>query len=69
MNLRVLDANGNGQESDVIAAIDGAIALKDKYNIRAINLSLGNPVYESFQLDPLCQAVEGSVESPNHRWL
>ena len=41
VNLRVLDANGNGQESDVIAAIDEAIALKDKYNIRVINLSLG----------------------------
>ena len=60
VNLRVLDANGNGQESDVIAAIDEAIALKDKYNIRVINLSLGHPVYESFQLDPLCQAVEAA---------
>ena len=60
VNLRVLDANGNGQESDVIAAIDEAIALKDKYNIRVINLSLGHPVYESFKLDPLCQAVEAA---------
>ena len=60
VNLRVLDANGNGQESDVIAAIDEAIALKDTYNIRVINLSLGHPVYESFKLDPLCQAVEAA---------
>ncbi len=60
VNLRVLDAKGNGQESDVIAAIDEAIALKDQYNIRVINLSLGHPVYESFQLDPLCQAVEAA---------
>src|SRR6202167_678404 len=60
VNLRVLDANGNGQESDVIAAIDEAITLKDKYNIRVINLSLGHPVYESFTLDPLCQAVEAA---------
>ena len=60
VNLRVLDGDGNGQESDVIAAIDEAIALKDRYNIRVINLSLGHPVYESFTLDPLCQAVEAA---------
>ena len=58
MNLRVLDANGNGTDSAVIAAIDRAVQLKSQYNIRVINLSLGRPVYESFQLDPLCQAVE-----------
>jgi serine protease AprX len=60
VNLRVLDAQGNGQESEVIAAIDEAIALKATYNIRVINLSLGHPVYESFTLDPLCQAVEAA---------
>src|ERR1700680_2201504 len=60
INLRVLDANGAGQESEVIAAIEEAIALKDTYNIRVINLSLGHPVYESFKLDPLCQAVEAA---------
>ena len=60
INLRVLDENGSGTEAEVIAAIDEAIALKNKYNIRVINLSLGHPVYESFQLDPLCQAVEAA---------
>ena len=60
INLRVLDANGGAQESEVIAAIEEAIALKDTYNIRVINLSLGHPVYESFKLDPLCQAVEAA---------
>ena len=60
INLRVLDANGASQESEVIAAIEEAIALKDTYNIRVINLSLGHPVYESFTLDPLCQAVEAA---------
>ncbi|MDQ2776946.1 MAG: S8 family peptidase [Acidobacteriota bacterium] len=58
INLRVLDENGTGTDSEVIAAIDQAIALKDKYNIRVINLSLGRPVYESYTQDPLCQAVE-----------
>jgi serine protease AprX len=38
INLRVLDQNGNGVDSAVIAAIDQAIALKSIYNIRVINL-------------------------------
>ena len=58
VNLRVLDQNGAGTDSEVIAAIQQAIALKSAYNIRVINLSLGRPVYESYKLDPLCQAVE-----------
>jgi serine protease AprX len=58
INLRVLDANGAGTDSTVIAAINAAIQLKSKYNIRVINLSLGRPVWESYSLDPLCQAVE-----------
>ncbi len=58
VNLRVLDQNGEGTDSLVIAAINQAIALKSKYNIRVINLSLGRAVYESYKLDPLCQAVE-----------
>jgi serine protease AprX len=58
IGLRVLDDNGAGRDSDVIAAIDRAIALKSTYNIRVINLSLGRPVMESYTRDPLCQAVE-----------
>ena len=60
INLRVLDANGIGLESDVIAAIQRAIQLKSTYNIRVMNLSLGRPVFESYTLDPLCQAVEAA---------
>ena len=67
VNLRVLDANGNGQESDVIAAIDEAIALKDKYNIRVINLSLGHPVYESFTAGSTVPGRGGRLEGGNHR--
>jgi len=58
INLRVLDQNGVGTDSQVIAAIQTAINLKNQYNIRVINLSLGRPVFESYTLDPLCQAVE-----------
>jgi serine protease AprX len=63
VNLRVLDANGSATDSTVIAAINQAIALKSKYNIRVINLSLGRGVYESYKLDPLCQAVEKAWKS------
>jgi serine protease AprX len=58
INLRVLDANGEGVDSSVIAAIDRAIELKSVYNIRVLNLSLGRTIHESYTLDPLCQAVE-----------
>src|SRR5271166_59525 len=58
INLRVLDQNGQGSDSSVIAAIDRAIALKNTYNIRVINVSLGRGIYESYTQDPLCQAVE-----------
>lgn len=60
INLRVLDANGAGTDSQVIAAIQRAIQLKSTYNIRVINLSLGREVYESYALDPVCQAVEAA---------
>jgi len=58
INLRALDSNGSATDSTVIAAIQQAIALKNLYNIRVINLSLGRGIFESYTLDPLCQAVE-----------
>jgi serine protease AprX len=60
IDLRVLDANGMSTDSAVIAAIQQAVALKSKYNIRVINLSLGRPIYEGCNRDPLCRAVEAA---------
>ncbi|MBV9267987.1 MAG: S8 family serine peptidase [Acidobacteriaceae bacterium] len=60
IDLKVLDSQGVGSDSQVIAAIDEAISLKDTYHIRVMNLSLGRPVYESYTQDPLCQAVESA---------
>ncbi len=60
INLRVLDKTGAGRDSDVIAAISRAIALKDIYNIRVINLSLGRGISSSCNTDVLCQAVESA---------
>ena len=58
--LRALDQNGAGTDASVINAINAAISLKNTYNIRVINLSLGRPVFEAAALDPLCQAVEAA---------
>jgi serine protease AprX len=58
LNLRVLDNNGSGTDSSVIAAIQRAVQLQSQYNIRVINLSLGRPVSISYANDPLCQAVQ-----------
>src|SRR5207245_2641687 len=63
VNLRVLDQNGQGTDSNVINAINQAIKLKSKFNIRVINLSLGRPVFESYTQDPLCQAVESAYNA------
>jgi serine protease AprX len=60
IDLRALDANGAGTDSTVIAAIQQAIALKNAYNIRIINLSLGRGIPASYTQDPLCQAVEAA---------
>ena len=56
--LKVLDASGAGYTSDVVRAIDFAVANKSKYGIDIINLSLGHPIYEPASTDPLVQAVE-----------
>ncbi|MGD0989346.1 MAG: S8 family peptidase, partial [Candidatus Sulfotelmatobacter sp.] len=60
IDLRVLDLNGVGTDSNVIAAIQQAIALKSTYNIRVINLSLGRGIAVGYAQDPLCQAVESA---------
>jgi serine protease AprX len=58
ISFRVLDSNGLGTDSAVIAAIQQAISLKTRYNIRVINLSLGRPVVSAYSKDPLCLAVQ-----------
>ncbi|PYQ96539.1 MAG: hypothetical protein DMF96_18040 [Acidobacteria bacterium] len=59
--LKVLDRNGNGYTSDVIAAINFAVANRSQLRIDVINLSLGHPIYEPAASDPLVQAVERAV--------
>src|SRR5215831_11260268 len=63
IELKVLDAQGRGQTSTVIAAIQFAIANKTALGIDVINLSLGHPILESVQTDPLVQAVEAATRA------
>ena len=63
LSLRVLDKKGVGKTSDVIAALEFAVANKARYDIRIINLSLGHPIYESATTDPLVRAVEAAVRA------
>lgn len=63
ISVRVLDQNGQGSVSNVIAGIQWVVQNRARYNIRVINLSLGHPVGESYQTDPLCQAVEAAWKS------
>lgn len=58
VSLRVLNGQGVGQVSDVMAAIEWAIANRDAYNIRVLNLSLGHAAGDYYQNDPLCQMCE-----------
>ena len=63
LDLRVLDSNGMSNDSVVISAIQQAVQLKSKYNVRVINLSLGRPIYESCTRDPICRAVDAAWKS------
>jgi serine protease AprX len=61
--LKVLDRKGAGRTSDVIRALEFAVANKDRFGIRVVNVSLGHPIYESAATDPLVQAVESAVRA------
>ena len=61
--LKALDSAGNGHVSDVVAAIEYAVAHRDELNIRVINLSIATPVYESYETDPLTLAAKKAVEA------
>jgi serine protease AprX len=61
--LKALDAAGRGRISDVIAAIEYAVAERDALNIRVLNLSLASGVYQSVTTDPLALATERAVNA------
>jgi len=60
VNLKVADAEGATDVSQVIAAIDWVVAHRrdDGMNIRVLNLSFGADGVQDYRLDPLAYAVE-----------
>jgi serine protease AprX len=63
VSLKVLDREGRGVISDVIAAFEWAIANRAAHNIRVINLSVGARVTESYTTDPLTLAAKRAVDA------
>jgi serine protease AprX len=58
VSVKLAGADGSADVSTVIAGLQWAIAFKNTYNIRVINLSLGTNATQSYQLSPLDYAVE-----------
>jgi serine protease AprX len=63
VSLKVLDRQGRGVISDVIAALDWAVTNKALHNIRVINLSVGAAVTESYKTDLLTLAAKRAVDA------
>jgi serine protease AprX len=62
VSLKVLDANGQGKVSDVIAALNWVGSNAAVYHIRIVNLSVGAAVLESYDTDPLTLAAKALVD-------
>lgn len=58
IGVKILDKEGKGNTSKVLAGIQWIVDNKDKYNIRIANLSIGSPGSNS--LDPLVKAVNAA---------
>ena len=60
--LKVLDANGVGTISNIIAALNWVAVNHQTYNIRVVNMSVGARITESFWTDPLTLAAKAVVD-------
>ena len=58
ISLKVLDANGSGSISRIIAALSWVATNAKTYNIRVVNMSVGANIHESYFTDPLTVAVK-----------
>ena len=62
ISLKVLDANGQGTISNIIAALGWVAANATTYNIRVVNLSVGANIHESYWTDPLTLAAKAVTD-------
>ncbi|MBB6214533.1 serine protease AprX [Anaerosolibacter carboniphilus] len=63
IGVKVLDEEGSGTTSDIIAGIQWVIDNKEKYNIKVVNMSFGSPADNSHRDDPLSRAAAAAVQS------
>jgi serine protease AprX len=62
VSLKVLDQNGQGTISNIIAALNWVALNAKTYKIRVVNLSVGAAVMESYLTDPLTLAVKAVTD-------
>jgi len=58
ISLKVLDAQGKGTISNMIAALNWIASNATTYNIRVVNMSVGAGIHESYWTDPLTLACK-----------
>jgi len=63
VGIKVLDDTGAGRSSTLIAGIAWAIAHKDQYNIRVLNISIGGDPLGPASVDPVDLACEAAVKA------
>jgi serine protease AprX len=56
--LKVLDLNGQGKISNILAALNWVALNASTYHIRVVNLSVGAAIKESYLTDPLTRAAK-----------
>ena len=62
VSLKVLDQDGQGTISRIIAALGWVAANAGTYNIRVVNMSVGATIRESFWTDPLTLAAKAVTD-------
>lgn len=60
VGVKALDKMGSGPISRVIAGIQWVVEHKEKYRIKALNLSLGAPPEQGYRTDPASKAVNAA---------
>ena len=63
VGIKVLDKRGSGRLSDIIKGVQWAVGKKEELGIDIINMSLGGPVFASYENDPVSQSVGKAVEA------
>lgn len=63
VGVKVLNSKGGGRTSDILKGIDWVIENRERYNIRVMNMSLGNRASVDPESDPIYQAVDRAIEA------